>query len=95
MTMVLSYNTLEVITQAVKILTDVEVTHPSIVCPITAVIAPTKPFLTLNTDFTLLTVSGSNTTELDSRIYSCTLIVTSPNFPSVNAAVYNFMLDLQ
>lgn len=95
MTMVLFYNTVEIKTQAVKIITDVEVAHPSIVCPISAVLAPIKPFLTLKPDFTLLTVTGSNTNELDSKIYPFTLTVTSPIFSAVTAAVYNFTLNLQ
>ena len=94
MTMVLFYNTVEIKTQTIKILTDVELLYPTITCPISAVLAPSKPFITLKTDFTLLTVSGSNTTELDSMIYPCTLTVTSPNFPAVNAVVYSFTLDL-
>jgi hypothetical protein len=94
MTMVLSYNTVEIKTQTIKILTDVELSNPTITCPILAVLAPSKPFLTLKTDFTLLTVTGSNTTELDSKIYPFTLTVTSPNFPAVNTVVYSFSLDL-
>ena len=93
MTMVLSYNTAEIKTQTIKILTDVELSNPTITCPISAVLAPSKPFLTLNTDFTLLTVTGSNTIETDSKIYPFTLTVTSPNFPAVNI-VYSFSLDL-
>ena len=92
--MVLSYDTVEIITQTVKILTNVEIAHPTIVCPISAVLAPLKPFLTLKPDFTLLTVIGSNTTELDSKIYPFTLTVTSPNFSAVTATVYNFTLNL-
>ena len=92
--MVLSYNTVEIKTQTIKILTDIELLYPTITCPISAVLAPSKPFLTLKTDFTLLTVTGSNTTELDSKIYPFTLTVTSPNFSAVNTVVYSFSLDL-
>ena len=93
MTMVLFYNTVEIKTQTIKILTDVELLYPTITCPISAVLAPSKPFITLKTDFTLLTVTGSNTIETDSKIYTFTLTVTSPNFPAVNI-VYSFSLDL-
>jgi hypothetical protein len=95
MAMVLFYNTVEIKTQAVKILTDVEITHSNIVCPISAVLAPFMLFLTLKPDFTLLTVTGSNTTEQDSRIYPFSLSVSSLNFSEVNTVVFNFNLDLQ
>ena len=43
----------------------------------------------------MLTVTGNDTTALDSGVYPFTLTVSSPNFPAVNAVVYNFQLDLK
>ena len=95
MKLILQYNTVEIITQTVKILTDVQVANSSIICPIFAVLSPLKPFLTLKTDFTLLIVKNSDTNSLDCGTYPFTLTVTSPNWPTVNAVVYNFKLELK
>ena len=82
------------ITQPVKILTDVEQTY-SIVCPITAVLAPSKPFMILKPDFTLLSLDGNATSQSDIGIHTFTLTVSFPNFVSVAAVTYSFKADLQ
>ena len=89
MLMILYYNTAEVISQPISILTDIEQTN-SIVCPITAVLAPSHSFMILKPDFTLLTLDGSATSQLDIGIYSFTLTVSSPNFVSVASVVYSY-----
>jgi hypothetical protein len=94
--MILYYLTTETKTQAVKIWTDVEEAYPHIICPITAVLTPTLPYISLSADFTTILVDGSFASDPDNGLHTMTLTVDSLVFPSlVTTAVYTFVLDLQ
>lgn len=72
--------------QTVKILTDVELQYPTIVCPIVAVIVPILPFIAISADYKTLTVDEAVLTSLipqSVQTYSFTLQVTSPTFPAL------------
>ena len=73
-------------TNTVKILTDVELQYPSIVCPIIAVIEPVLTFISISSDYKTLTVDEAVLTSLipqSVQTYSFTLRVTSPTFPAL------------
>jgi hypothetical protein len=52
MSIIMYYLTTETKSQTVKILSDVEVAHPTIICPITAVLTPTLNYIKLSVDYT-------------------------------------------
>jgi hypothetical protein len=70
-------------TQTFRIYTDVERAHPSIICPYTATLLPSKPFVLLNPTFTQLIVDGQYATLTDAGPYAMTLRVTSPTFLAI------------
>jgi hypothetical protein len=73
-------------TNTVKILTDVELQYPNIVCPIIAVIEPVLTFISISSDYKTLTVDEAVLTSLipqSVQTYSFTLQVTSPTFPAL------------
>lgn len=85
------YQTTQVFTEAVRILTDFELANPHIVCPITAVLTPAKPYLTLASDFTSISLNGSQASDTDVGIHFFTLTVNSLRFPgNVAQATYTF-----
>jgi len=51
------------LTQAVKIYTDLERSYPSIICPITATLSPNKAFITLSTNYDLITILHAQITK--------------------------------
>ena len=52
MSITMYYLTTETKSQTFKILTDVEVAHPTIICPITAVLTPSLVYITVSGDYT-------------------------------------------
>ena len=68
-------------TQIVVILTDVQIAHPAIVCPITANLSPSAAYISLSTDFTTITVNPALLVmPTDSGSHIFTLTVNSKNF---------------
>ena len=68
-------------TQIVVILTDVQIAHPAIVCPITANLSPSAAYISLSTDFTTITVNPALLVmPTDSGSHIFTLTVNSRNF---------------
>ena len=96
MTMIMYSATTQIITQPVKILTDVEIAHPTVICPITAVLTPARPYLSISADSATITLDGSKASDLDVGIQTITLTVNSKSFSTlVTQATYTFQLDLQ
>ena len=62
------------------ILTNVQLSYPSIVCPITATLIPTKAYITLSGDFTTISVNASQIVVSDFGANTFTLTVDSANF---------------
>ena len=78
-------------TEAVIILTDVQMLYPTIVCPITATLSPAKTFIALSGDFATISVDASQIVVSDYGINTFTLTVNSANFPGyVLEQTYNF-----
>ena len=68
-------------TQIVVILTDVQIAHPAIVCPITATLSPSAAYISLSADFTTITVNPALLVmPTDSGSHIFTLTVNSRNF---------------
>ena len=68
-------------TQIVVILTDVQIAHPAIVCPITAILSPFAAYISLSTDFTTITVNPALLVmPTDSGSHIFTLTVNSRNY---------------
>ena len=68
-------------TQTVVIKTDIEVAHPTIVCPITAVLTPTAVFISLSADYKTISVDATQIAKpADYGTYSYVLTVNSSNF---------------
>jgi hypothetical protein len=66
------------------------------VCPITATLTPSLPYITLSPDFTTILLDGSQASDLDNGTHLMTLKVDNLLFPaSVTQAVYTFVVDLQ
>jgi hypothetical protein len=83
--------------QAVKIYTDIERTHSAIVCPITATLSPSKAFISLSTNYDLISILEAKITKpLHIGVHDFTLTVKSPNFSaSGTEKTYNFSVTLQ
>jgi hypothetical protein len=95
MSIIMYYLTTETMSKTVKILTDVEVAHPTIVCPITAVLTPSLSYITISGDYTSISLNGALTTQADVGLHPMTLTVKSANFPgSVVQVAYAFNLNL-
>ena len=81
-------------TQAVAILTDVQVATPAIVCPITATLTPSAAYISLSGDFTTISVDESllySPTDLGTHPF--VLTVDSLNYSgTVTTQTYNFNL---
>ena len=78
-------------TQTVTILTDVQSTYASIVCPITAVLSPSKAYASISADFKTISINASLIAVSDSGTNAFTLTVNSSNFSSsVTQKVYSF-----
>jgi hypothetical protein len=89
------YLTTETKFRTVKILTNVETSYPSIVCPITAVLTPTLSYIKISADYALISFNGALTTQTDVGSHEMTLTVNSANFPgSVPEVAYKFKLNL-
>jgi hypothetical protein len=82
MQVLMYYMTTETQVQNVKIWTDVERSHPSIICPITAVLTPSLPYISLSADFKTINVDASFASDLDVGLHPMTLTVSNPKFPS-------------
>lgn len=97
--MLMTYMTTEVQTWPVKIWTDVE-RATGIVCPVTCDLQPVLPYMTLSADCTMLTLDGSQASDLDVGIHNMELTVDNSIFDAthpthtVNTAVYPFIVDL-
>ena len=71
-------------TQNVKILTDIELQYPSIICPVVAVIQPPMAFIAISSDYRSLVVDEAVLTSMipeSVRNYPFSLQVSSPTFP--------------
>jgi hypothetical protein len=79
MQIIMYYLTTETKTQAVKIWTDVERTH-SIICPISAVLTPSLPYISLSADLTTILVDASFASDLDVGLHTMTLTVKNSVF---------------
>lgn len=82
MQVLMYYMTTETQVQNVKIWTDVERSHPLIICPITAVLTPSLPYISLSADFKTINVDASFASDLDVGLHPMTLTVSNPKFPS-------------
>lgn len=80
MQIIMYYQTTETQTQNVKIWTDVERSYASIICPITAVLTPSKPYISLSSDFTTINVDASQASDLDVGLHTMTLTVNNSVF---------------
>ena len=77
-------------------MTDVEQANPSIVCPITAVLTPAKPYLSVSTDYSSIILDGSKASDADVGVHTFTLTVNSKLFSAlVTQESYNFVVDLK
>ena len=83
MTLILIPSSFNSVVQNVKIYTDIELTNPSIICPITANLTPTKPFALLAADYTNLTIDGQYATLAEAGEYFFILSVRNLVSPSV------------
>jgi hypothetical protein len=83
--------------QAVKIYTDIEKEHSSIVCPITATLSPSKVFISFSTNYDKISILEAQITKPeDIGVHEFTLTVNSPNFSaSVAQKTYNFSVTLK
>ena len=79
-------------TQTVTILTDIQVTHSSIVCPITATLSPSFAYISLSADYSTIAVNAALlTSPSDLGVDDFTLTVNSASFPtSVAQKTYIF-----
>jgi hypothetical protein len=69
------------ITKTVKILTDVQVAHPIIVCPIIATLNPSATYISLSNDYSTISVNAAAIIQpTDFGTHSFTLTVNSANF---------------
>jgi hypothetical protein len=80
------------LTQAVKILTDIEKVHSAIICPITATLTPSKAFIQLSSNYDLISILSTQIiSPSDYGSYDLTLTVNSPDFSgSVTQKTYSF-----
>jgi hypothetical protein len=72
--------------QTIKVFTDIERLHPTVICPINAVIVPSQSFITITSDSSTLTVDEKILTSLipqSVKTYEFTLRVTSMPFPAL------------
>ena len=80
------------VTQTVKIYTDVERAHTSIICPITATLSPSAAYIILSADYTTITITKSLIvlpSEIGTNVF--TLTVNSLNFAAnVTQKTYTF-----
>ena len=68
-------------TQTVTILTDVQNLHPTIVCPITAILTPSAAFISLSGDYkTISVIAGSIVLPTDIGTNQFVLTVNSLNY---------------
>ena len=64
------------LTQTVAILTDVQVAHPAIVCPITATLTPSANYISLSANADLITITAAQiATPTDYGNHTFTLTV--------------------
>ena len=79
-------------TQVVNILTDVQVTNPTIVCPITVTLTPAAAYISLSGDYTTINLNESLlTSPTDLGTNPFVLNVNSATFPgTVTQQTFNF-----
>ena len=67
--------------QSVVILTDVQVAHSSIVCPITATLSPSASYISLSANYDTISVNAAlMVSPTDNGTHLFTLTVNSSNF---------------
>ena len=89
--MTIYYPTTGTQTQSVAILTNVQQIHPTIICPITAVLTTSAAYISLSSDFTTITVDSSQITLTDIRTHTFNLQVDSSLYSAtVTQANYSF-----
>lgn len=90
------YQTTETKSQAVKILTDVEQANPSIVCPISAVLTPAKPYISVSSDYSSIILDGSKASDADVGLHTFTLTVNSKLFSAlVTQVTFTFVVEFK
>ena len=83
-------------TQTFSILTDVQLAHPTIVCPITVTLTPQAAYISISADFSTISVDASQIVQpADYGAHSIKLTVNSANFPgSVAQKIFSFTLTV-